>query len=272
MSLVVPTVRSAPLLLVVSFIALCGSRPAAQAAAPAPAVTTVALPDAAVVLKKFRTAIGGEAAIRKHTARTVTGHFELPAQGMKGQLRIVAAAPDRMKLTITLPGMGDLERGFDGNVGYSLDPAVGPRILEGPELDELKYSADFYDDLRDPAKYASAVVVSQGPFEGEDCYEVKLVRKSGFTYHEFFSVKTGLLTGVKMNVTSQMGTVPVTTVHSEYKTFGGVMTPTVTRQKMMGLESITTIDAMTFEPVDAKAFALPDSIAALAAQKTPLPR
>jgi hypothetical protein len=246
MRLVVPTVRSAPLLLVVSFIALCGSRPAAQAAAPAPAVTTVALPDATVVLKKFRTAIGGEAAIRKHTARTVTGHFELPAQGMKGQLRIVAAAPDRMKLTITLPGMGDLERGFDGNVGYSLDPAVGPRILEGPELDELKYS--------------------------EDCYEVKLVRQSGFTYHEFFSVKTGLLTGVKMNVTSQMGTVPVTTVHSEYKTFGGVMTPTVTRQKMMGLESVTTIDAMTFEPVDAKAFALPDSIAALAAQKTPLPR
>ena len=108
-------------------------------------------------------------------------------------------------------------------------------------------------------------MVSQGPFEGEDCYEVKLVRKSGFTYHEFFSVKTGLLTGVKMNVTSQMGTVPVTTIHSEYKAFGGVMTPTITRQKMMGLESITTIDTMTFDAVDAKAFALPDAIAALAA-------
>jgi zinc protease len=252
------------LLLVVPFVALCGSRPAAQAATPA--VTAAALPDAAAVLKKYRTAIGGEAAIKKHTARVVMGHFELPAQGMKGELKIVAAAPDRMKLTITLAGMGNLERGYDGTVGYSLDPAVGPRILEGPELEELKYSADFYDDLRDPTKYASAVVVSQGPFEGEDCYEVKLVRKSGFTYHEFFSVKTGLLTGVKMNVTSQMGTVPVTTVHSEYKAFGGVMTPTVTRQKMMGLESITTIDAMTFEPVDAKAFALPDAIAALAAQ------
>lgn len=266
MRLVVPA-RSV-LLLVVPFVALCGSRPAAQAAAPAsaPVVTAAALPDAAVVLKNYRTAIGGEAAIKKHTARIVMGHFELPAQGMKGELKIVAAAPDRMKLTITLPGMGNLERGYDGTVGYSLDPAVGPRILDGPELEELKYSADFYDDLRDPTKYASAVVVSQGPFEGEDCYEVKLVRKSGFAYHEFFSVKTGLLTGVKMNVTSQMGTVPVTTVHSDYKTFGGVMTPTVTRQKMMGLESVTTIDAMTFEPVDAKAFALPDAIAALAAQ------
>jgi zinc protease len=267
MNFVMSARRSAVLLLSIALVGLCGSNPVAQAGATtAPAATAEPLPDAAVVLKKFRSAIGGEAAIRKHTTRTVTGHFELPAQGMKGELKIVAAAPDRMKLTITLPGMGNLERGYDGKIGYSLDPAVGPRILEGPELEELKYSADFYDDLRDPAKYASAVVVAQGPFEGEDCYEVKLVRSSGFTYHEFFSVKTGLLTGVKMNVTSQMGTVPVTTVHSEYKAFGGVMTPTVTRQKMMGLESITTIDSMTFDAVDEKAFALPDAIAALAAQ------
>jgi hypothetical protein len=258
--------RPMVLLLVVTCVALFRSGTSAQTPATAAPAVAAALPDAATVLKNYRVAIGGEAAIRKHTARTVIGHFELPAQGMKGELKIVAAAPDRMKLTITLPGMGNLERGYDGKVGYSMDPAVGPRILEGPELEELRYSADFYDDLRDPSKYASAIVVSQGPFEGEDCYEVKLVRKSGFTYHEFFSVKTGLLSGVKMNVTSQMGTVPVTTVHSEYKTFGGVMTPTVSRQKMMGLESVTTIDAMTFDSVDAQAFALPAAIAALAAQ------
>ncbi len=259
--------RCALCLLVFFCVAVSGTTTSGQEVAPAaPAASAATLPDAATVLKRFRTAIGGESAIRKHTARTVNGHFELPAQGMKGELKIVAAAPDRMRLIITLPGMGSLERGYDGKIGYSLDPAVGPRILEGPELEELKYSADFYDDLRDPTKYASAVVVSQGPFEGEDCYEVKLVRKSGFTYHEFFSVKTGLLTGVKMNVTSQMGTVPVTTVHSDYKKFGGVMTPTVSRQKMMGLESITTLDTMTFEPLDAKAFSLPDAIAALASQ------
>ena len=264
MRLVVPARQL--LVLIIPLLFLPEIRPAAQASAPPAPSAAAALPDAAAVLKKYRNAIGGESAIKKHTARTVIGHFELPAQGMKGDLKILAAAPDRMKLTITLPGMGNLERGYDGKVGYSLDPAVGPRILDGPELEELKYSADFYDDLRDPSKYASAIVVAQGPFEGEDCYEVKLVRESGFTYHEFFSVKTGLLTGVKMNVTSQMGTVPVTTVHSEYKAFGGVMTPTVTRQKMMGLESVTTIDAMTFEPLDARAFALPAAIAALATQ------
>src|SRR5262245_553632 len=90
--------RSAVLLLPVAFVGFCGSNPAAQTTVTTTeaAATAATLPDAAVVLKKFRTAIGGEAAIRKHTARTVTGHFELPAQGMKGELKIVAAAPDRM--------------------------------------------------------------------------------------------------------------------------------------------------------------------------------
>jgi hypothetical protein len=256
--------RGALLLTLVGVLTLGGSHSAAQA--PAPADVPAALPQATEVLKTFRTAIGGETAIRKHTSRTLTGHFELPAQGMKGNLTIVAAAPDRMKLTISVAGLGDLERGYDGTIGYSIDPAVGPRLLEGPELDELKHSADFYDDLHDPSKYASVIVVSRGPFEGEECFEVKLVRTSGFTYHEFFSVKTGLLTGVKMNATSQMGTVPVTTIVSEYKSFGGVLTPTITRQKMMGLESVTTITGVTFAPVAPSAFALPDAISALAKQ------
>ena len=45
------------------------------------------------------------------------------------------------------------------------------------------------------------------------------------------------------------------------------MTPTVTRQRMMGLESEMTISSMTFDPVDPKAFDLPPAIAALAKQQ-----
>ena len=101
------------------------------------------MPDAASVLKRFGPRSAAKPRFVKHTARTVTGHFELPAQGMKGDVKIVAAAPDRMKLTITLPGMGSLERGYDGSIGYSLDPAVGPRILNGPELEELKVLVRF---------------------------------------------------------------------------------------------------------------------------------
>jgi hypothetical protein len=225
-----------------------------------------ALPDALQILSTFREAIGGESAIKKHSSRTVTGIFELPLAGTKGDVRIVAAAPNRMKMTISLPGVGNLERGYDGKIGYSIDPVMGPRLIEGPELEELKYSADFYDDLHDMSKYASAVVVSKGIFEGEECYEVKLVRPSGFTRNEFFSVKTGLLHGAKMNPTSDAGTIPVTTTLSDYKSFGGVMIATVARQKLMGLDSVTTITNVSFEPVDAKALALPEAVAPLTRQ------
>lgn len=240
------------------------------AQAPAPAAARAArasLPPSAEILKHYRTAIGGEAAIKRHTSRTMKGSFEITAQGMKGDLSIVAAAPDKMRLSITLQGLGDLERGYDGRVGWSVDPAVGPRLLQGRELDELKHSADFYDDLHDPSKYQSVTVIGKGPFEGHDCYEVKLVRTTGFEYTEFFDVTSGLLVGVKMDATSQMGTVPVTTIVTEYKPFGGVMMPTVTRQKMMGLESVTTITSVSYDQVAANAFDLPPAIAALIRQQ-----
>lgn len=243
---------------------------AATAAKPVPAAKpapAAALPSAEEILKRYRTAIGGEAAIKKHTSRTISGVFEITGQGMKGDLKIMAAAPDHMRLTIVLPGLGNLERGYDGHIGWSVDPTVGPRLLEGKELDELKHSADFYDDLHDSKSYASITVVAQGPFEGTDCYEMRLVRTTGFEYTEFFNVKTSLLAGVKMNATSQMGVVAVTTIVDEYKAFGGVLTPTVTRQKMMGLESQMTITNITFDPVDPKTFDLPAEIAALVKQQ-----
>jgi hypothetical protein len=245
-----------------------GNRASAQPPTSAPAAAApAALPSVDEVLKKYRAAIGGEDAIKKHTTRLVKGTFEIPAQGMRGDLTIMAAAPDRIRVLVTLPGLGELQRGYDGTLGWSIDPAIGPRLLEGSELAEFKHSADFYDDLHDPAKFKSVTVVGKTTFEGQECYEVKLVKDSGFEYTEFFSAGTGLLVGGKLNASSQMGSVPVTSAVSEYKTFGGVMVPTITRQRMMGLEQVTTVVSVSFDPIDPKAFDLPPAIAALAAQK-----
>ena len=257
--------------LVAAVVALSPVRAVAQVAATAPKPATpgatAALPSAEEVLKRYRTAIGGESAIKRHTSRTIAGTFEIMGQNMKGDLEITETAPDHLHLVIVLPGLGNLERGYDGHIGWSIDPSVGPRLLEGCELDELKHSAEFYDDMHDMSTYSSIKVVSQGPFEGEDSYEVRLVKKTGFEYTEFFSVKTSLLAGIKMVACSQMGSIPVTTVIGEYKGFGGVLTPTVTRQRMMGLESTMTITSITFDPVDPKSFDLPGPIAVLVKQQ-----
>jgi len=133
--------RSSSLVLCLGLLAAAGAAvqgrqaqaPAAASAAPKPA----ALPSAAEVLQRYRAAIGGDAALKKHAARTETGSFEISGQGMKGDLKVVAQAPDKMHQWIMLPGLGNLEQGYDGTIGWSIDPAVGPRLLEGKELEDV---------------------------------------------------------------------------------------------------------------------------------------
>jgi len=57
------------------------------------------------------------------------------------------------------------------------------------------------------------------------------------------------------------------TTLGEYKPFGGVLTATMSHQKMMGLESVMTINSVSFDPVDPKVFDLPPQIAALVKQQ-----
>ena len=162
----------------------------APAAAPREAPKTAAPKKVAAlsplekILARYLEEIGGAAAIQKHKSRKFTGRFELPAQGIGGPVEVLAAAPDRIILRVTLGALGTLERGFDGQVGWSIDPAIGPRLLNGPELDELRHSADYYFELHDPASYSSMSLLERTAFEGKDSYAVKLVRKSGFELTE----------------------------------------------------------------------------------------
>ena len=237
--------------------------PAAADKKPA-AKKPTALPPLEKILARYREEIGGTVAIRKHKSRRFTGKFELPAQGIGGPVEVLAAAPDRMILRVTLGALGTLERGFDGTTGWSVDPAVGPRLLSGPELDELKHSADYYFELQDPVNYSSMTLLERTNFEGKDSYAVKLVRKSGFELTEYFDVTSGLLNGFQLTTTSMMGKVPGTAVLDGYKTFDGLLVPMVTRQKAMGIESVITFQNVEFDTVPENAFAVPPQIATLA--------
>ena len=266
--------RTQPVLACVALLAFTTALPSGAvpqspsvATAPPAAAKSATLPSAEAILERYRNAIGGEQAIRKHTARTVKGIFEIPAQGIKGELAMYAAAPNLIRVVVTLPGLGELQRGYDGRIGWSIDPAIGPRLLEGRELDEFRHSAEFYDELHEPGKFKSVTLVGKTTFEGQDVYELRLVRDSGFEYTEYFSVETGLMVGGKVNASSPMGQTPMTSVIAEYRRFDGLLLPTLTRQRMMGLEQVMTVSSVTFDSVDAKMFELPPAIASLAGQK-----
>lgn len=252
------------LLVLLGMLAASALEPVKAQKATSASSSRSSLPTAAAVLEKYRAAIGGAAAVKKHTARRSAGRFELPAQGIGGPFEIAAAAPDRMRMKIELPGIGAMQRGYDGKIGWAIDAAVGPRILEGSELEEIRQTADFYYELHDPKDFSSMTVLERAPFEGRDCYSLELVRKSGFKLVEYYDVSSGLMVGMRMSSSSAMGVVPnVITVLDEYKSFGGVLTPTVARQRALGIESVLTIDRIEYDDLPETALALPAEVAAL---------
>jgi len=229
--------------------------PAAQPAAE--------LPPAAQVIERFVGAIGGREAVQRYKSRRQTGTFELPAQGISGELELLAAAPDLMRLRVTLPGIGVLEQGFDGRVAWLVNPLTGPMVLDGRARAQVQMDADFYEALHLPDRFAAMETLERTTFEGTPAYKVRLLRRSGEADVEFFAVDSGLLLGTTVSRTTPMGDVQTTTVLSEYRDFGGVLMPTRIRQQVMGVEQIMTIARVEFDTLDRAAFAPPPSIAAL---------
>lgn len=226
------------------------------------------LPAAKDLVARYVTAIGGRDAIMKYTSIRSAGFFEMPAAGLRGDLRIVQAKDGRTSMRISVPGMGELAGGYDGTTAWSMNPMQGPRLLEGKELAQMQEDAGFLTILRESPAIDSMVTVQQDTIGGEACYKVKVSYKSGRTSFDCYSAATGLLAGTVAIQESNMGTIEVTTAMTEWKEFGGIRFATRLRQQAMGQEQVLGIDSIEFDGAeDAQAFELPEPVKALVAQK-----
>lgn len=238
-------------------------KPAGEKAAPEQRVPKSELPSAKEIVDRFVKEIGGKETYQKHKSQHAKGVVEMPAQQMKGSLEVFAAEPNKMLVKINLPGAGPITTGYDGKVGFVLNPLLGPMLLEGKMLDQVSSQADFSHILHNPEDYKSMETLDLVPFEGEDCYKVKLVDKTGAESVEYFNKQTGLQRGLSMSQESPFGTVQVTTVIGDYKKFGDLFMPSRISQKMAGMEQVMKLDEMEFDTVKDDAFDLPPEIKAL---------
>jgi len=245
--------------------ALCGLAclltvaPARRAAAQAPA----GLPAGRAVVDRFVEAIGGADTLRKYRSQRAVGTFEVPGPGITGQIEVLSAAPNLMRQRLVVPGLGTVESGYDGSVGWLDDPTIGPLVLDGRALEQMKVDADFYAALHAESLYRTIETLERTTFEGTDSYKLRLVTAAGDEQFEYFSVDTGLLVGGQSVRVLPMGEFPTTTVMTEYKTFGGLRLATRWVQRSMGVEQTITITDVEFDGVDPAAFALPVRIKAL---------
>ncbi|HSS21962.1 MAG TPA: S41 family peptidase [Pyrinomonadaceae bacterium] len=140
------------------------------------------------ILEKFVTASGGKEAFDKIKNRVSTGTIELTALGMKGTVEIVEESPNKSSTIINAPGLGIMQRTFDGTRAWLQDPLQGFIRFTGMNLEMAKDAAIFNRQARLPESYSSAVLIGKEKVAGKDAQVVRL----GFE-RWYFDVESGLL-------------------------------------------------------------------------------
>lgn len=233
------------------------------AAPPKPPAASAELPEAAEILEGHLKAIGGREAVMGHSSRHVTGTITMPSAGLSGSFEMFEAKPNKAVMRITIPGVGEMHEGFDGKIGWSINPMSGPSLLEGKQLEEKKFDTDFFGDLHPAKRYASMETTARVDFDGRPCYKVVLARRDGGQDVQFYDASTGLRAGATVTRESQMGTVNATVTEADYKKFGRILFPTKIVNSVMGLQQVMTIESVTFDKVEPSVFEPPAPIKAL---------
>jgi hypothetical protein len=254
MRTIVRTSLALPLLTLLALVPLAAREPR-QAASDLPAARTL--------IDGYIEAMGGREAVLAQTSVRATGTFSIPASGLSGTVEFLRAKPNKFLQKQSLPGIGEIEEGFDGTVGWTISPLTGPALLEGKQLEQTKFYADFFEDLKQSDRYTSMTTVEKTTFEGRPVYKVKLVAKSGDEDFEFYDVETKLKVGEISTRDSPMGSLQATTSYSDYRKFGSLLHPVTTKMSAMSVQMVVTISTVEYGKVDPSAFAVPPQIKAL---------
>jgi hypothetical protein len=237
--------------------------PARSPKMPAEAKPAAQLPSARSILDRHVTAIGGRQAVLSHKSVHVKGTLSMPSAGISGTLEVLGAAPNKSLLRVSLSGVGEVIEGFDGVHGWGVSPMTGPTLLEGKQLEDKRFDAEFHSELRPDSRYVAMKTVEQTEFDGRQCYKVQLVRKNGSEEVEFYDVETGLKAGGISSRETAMGTMTATAAMKDYKKFGNLLQATTLHQKVGPVEQVITVESLEYDVVPASAFDPPAAIKAL---------
>jgi hypothetical protein len=222
------------------------------------------LPSARAVIDRYVEVAGGKEAFQKHTSVLIKGKTEVTGKDIGGSMTLATAKPNKMFLLVDLGGIA-IKTGYDGKVGWQVNPLTGPSVMEGGELRDVSRQADFFSILHDDKGFKSMENLGKTDFEGEECYKIKLTYADGGDITEYYSVKTGLQKGFVGTQESSFGAITATSVNEEHKKFGDLLLPSRVTQKMAGagLSQTMVVESVEFDNVPDSMFEPPAEIKAM---------
>lgn len=221
------------------------------------------LPSAQSIIDRFVKATGGAAALKAIKTIRARGTLTIPSQQLSGSFELISARPNKSLTRATIAGIGSVEEGYDGKVGWSIDPIGGPSLVTGKALIERADESWFDAPLHAQDYVGEMTVMGREDLESRPVYRVKVVLRSGTEQIELFDVETGLQRGIVATRETPLGPMPTTTLFHDYRKFGALMYPARVVQRLLGIEQVVTFETYEFDTVPPAAFDLPPVIKAL---------
>jgi carboxyl-terminal processing protease len=171
------------------------------------------MPSVDSIFEKYVEASGGKSAFEKLTSRVSTGTVEITALGITGKAEFDEQSPNKSSLIIDAPGLGVMQKTFDGSRAWLQDPLLGFIRFTGAALEVVKIGAAFNKQTRLKELYPSPALLGKEKVGGKDAYVVQMGPEKWF-----FDVESGLLV--------RRGS----TYYDDYRTVDGVKLPFKTRE------------------------------------------
>jgi hypothetical protein len=210
-------------LTIFTFVA-CGPKPTELSNA----AETVVLPTAQSLFERSLEVAGtkeGLSDIENFNSRSV---MRIPAAGIEGDRLIQYQSPNLIRVSQNVPGIGSGTVGYNGTTAWSSDNMVGPRIIEGRELDEFLMDSEIDSDLKFAHWYPEMRTVGLVDFKGKPSYQVEATSRFGRTDTKYFDPETGWLTGESYEVQSPLGPMTMVLAYQNIKEMAGILMPSLT--------------------------------------------
>jgi len=222
------------------------------------------LPKAEQILDRYVEAIGGLAALEKINNRVSKGTMDIAAAGIQLSVAVFQARPGMAYSVIESAATGKIETGTDGTVAWQMSATSGPQLMEGKEK-AFQLHMNVFDRLvywRKVFKQVETAGVEE--VAGKPCYKVIATPPDLATQTLYFDKESCLLVKLALTAESPMGTIPLETALSDYKSVDGILLAHRTVIKSIGPERVATIERYEQNvSLPADRFVLPAEIRAL---------
>lgn len=228
------------------------------------------LPKADEILAKHIEALGGKEAFDKIQTRVAQATLDMSAQGIKLQMTIWSARPNKSYSLIESDVTGRIEQGCDGATVWSKSVMTGPRISKGKErfaalrdgaFERIVYWRDFYE---------KAECTGEEEVDGKPCVKIVLTPKPldpedvAHPLTLWVDKESFLLAKMMSTAETPMGTVPTTMLPGDWREVDGILIPHEMRLQVLNQERKIVTDKVEHNvDLPADRFDLPADVKAL---------